>query len=69
VPDDAGVPLLLTFDETATALRTSPSTVKRLAHEGRLRTVHLGRSVRVRPCDVADFVAALATDDDEQETG
>ena len=59
-PADVGdVVELYTFDEVAERLRSSVSTVKRLAREGRLPVVHVGRSARVRPDDLRQFIESL----------
>lgn len=60
-PEDAAMAQLLTLAEVADRLRVSESTVKRLKDDGRLPTVNLGRSVRVRPADLAAFVDTLET--------
>ncbi len=57
--EDRVVTELYTFDETAALMRTSVTTVKRLAREGLLPVVHVGRSVRVRPADLAEFIQSL----------
>lgn len=53
------VPLeLLTVDEVATLWSVSTKTVRRLMAAGELPTVRVGRSVRVRRADAADFLDA-----------
>jgi len=47
---------LLTVGEVAEGLRLSPRTVHRLASEGELARVRVGRSVRVDSRDVDAFV-------------
>lgn len=50
---------LLTVPETATALRVSRAYVYQLIASGRLRSVTIGRSRRIRAKDLADFIASL----------
>lgn len=52
---------VLTVKEVAEALRLSPRTVNRLISERRLASVLLGRSRRVRPEAVAEFLTANET--------
>lgn len=47
---------LLTADEAATHLRLAKSTIYGLTHRRAIRHVKLGRSLRFRPSDLADFV-------------
>ncbi len=49
---------LLTVEETAELLNTTPRFIRRLVHERRIRFVHLGRLVRVPTSAVEDFVVA-----------
>ena len=56
---------LLTVDEVARALHVSRRTVAKLAAEGDLPRVKLGRAARFRPCDVEALIAkALQNDED-----
>jgi len=50
---------LLTLDDVAGVLRKSPSSVRRLVADGVLPAVHVGRSVRVRPVDLEEFIGKL----------
>lgn len=52
--------MLLTIREAAAALRIGRSTVYGLIARRELEVVHIGRSVRVRPEDLAGFVSRLA---------
>lgn len=52
-------PMLLTYEEVATAMSCSTRHVKRLAADGALPTVPLGSLTRVRVADLEAFVAAL----------
>jgi excisionase family DNA binding protein len=47
---------MLTKAEVAARLRLSPRTVTTLAHEGHLRAMKIGRSVRFREQDVEDYL-------------
>ena len=49
---------LLTVDQAAEALNTTPRFVRRLIAERRICFHHLGRHVRIRQSDVEAFVAA-----------
>ena len=49
---------LLTFDETATLLRVSVSTVRRLVASGQLRVVKVGRKPLVTDREIEAFLAA-----------
>ncbi len=48
----------MTLDEAAKLLRFSKSKVYQERKAGRLRTVRFGRSVRVRPQDLAKYINA-----------
>jgi excisionase family DNA binding protein len=48
---------LLTPDEVAARLRTTPRFVRRLVAERRIAVVKVGRSVRFESSAVADYVA------------
>jgi excisionase family DNA binding protein len=50
--------LLLNLNEVAAQLRWTRRSVERQIAERRLRTVHLGRSVRVERTELDRFVAA-----------
>lgn len=49
---------LLTVDQAAEYLTVRPSFVRRLIHEKRIPTVHLGRLVRLHVDDLDAFIAA-----------
>jgi excisionase family DNA binding protein len=51
---------LLTVQEVAALLRTSPRTVRRWANEGRLRAVRIGRSIRFRADDLAHLIPKVS---------
>ena len=51
--------LLLNLNEVATQLRWTRRTVERQIAERRLRTVHLGRSVRVERTELDRFIASM----------
>jgi len=51
---------LMTLRDVAFALQSSDSTVKRLVSSGDLTAVHVGRSVRVRPADLQQYIDDLA---------
>ncbi len=53
-------PILLTLNEVAAALRIGRSSVYDLIGQGRLDTVHIGRSVRVPRAEIERMVAGLA---------
>lgn len=53
--------LLLTVEEAAARLRIGRSTVYELIRTGELETVQIGRSRRVVPESVADYVGRLRT--------
>ena len=56
---------LLTCDEVARALHVSRRMVAKLAAEGELPRVKIGRAARFRPCDVEALIAkALQNDED-----
>lgn len=58
IPDTFTIPLLFNSKETAEALRCCPSTLTKLRKNGKLRAVKLGKSVRFRPSDVSELIAA-----------
>ena len=47
---------LLTLDQVAAKLQVSMSTVRRLLDRGELKAVRIGRSLRVRPVDLAAYI-------------
>ena len=47
---------LLTDEQVAAILNTSTRTVHRLVKSGQITAVHIGRSLRFRPRDVAAFI-------------
>lgn len=49
---------LLTIEEAATFLKMSPRYVRRLVAERRIAFHRLGRSVRLKPSDLAAFIDA-----------
>lgn len=51
---------LLTLDQVAAKLQVSMSTVRRLLDRGELKAVRIGRSLRVRPADLAAYIEANA---------
>ncbi|MBP6524040.1 MAG: helix-turn-helix domain-containing protein [Dermatophilaceae bacterium] len=51
--------LLLNLNEVATQLRWTRRSVERQISDRRLRTVHLGRSVRVERAELDRFVASM----------
>ncbi|KRE60227.1 helix-turn-helix domain-containing protein [Nostocoides sp. Soil756] len=55
--------LLLNLNEVANQLRWTRRSVERQIAEHRLRTVHLGRSVRVERTELDRFVASLRDPD------
>jgi excisionase family DNA binding protein len=60
---------LLTIDEVARYCKVHKATVRRHIASGRLRSVRVGRAVRVRKEDVDQFVGARAeppTDDEHR---
>ena len=53
--------LLLTIDEVADHLRISVRTVRRLIQTGELPIVPIGRSLRIRRCDLSAYVDGQVT--------
>lgn len=51
--------ILLNLNEVATQLRLTRRSVERQIQQRRLRTVHLGSSVRVERSELARFVASM----------
>jgi len=49
---------LLTLRQVADRLQVSMSTVRRLVDAGELRTVRIGRNLRVRPEDLKAYIDA-----------
>lgn len=47
---------LLTLQQVADRLQVSMSTVRRLVSAGKLKTVRIGRNLRVRPEDLAGYI-------------
>ena len=47
---------LLTLQQVAERLQVSMSTVRRLVDAGKLRSVRIGRNLRVRPEDLAAYI-------------
>ncbi len=52
------LPPVMTPEEVAEVLRTSPQAVMRYIHNHQLAAVRIGRFVRLRADDVLDFVAS-----------
>lgn len=50
---------LLTLDDVAAQLKVSRRTVQRLARDGRIRAVHIGRLPRFTQREVDAYVASL----------
>jgi excisionase family DNA binding protein len=57
---DARAARLLRIDDVADRLAVSRSMAWKLVTYGQIRSVRIGRSVRVRPADLDAFVAAAA---------
>ena len=57
---------LLTAADVARLLNVSVRTVRRLIASGALQVVHLGRSVRIRPSDVAELTAGNSSGQNPQ---
>lgn len=53
---------LLTLQQVADRLQVSMSTVRRLVAAGKLKTVRIGRNLRVRPDDLAAYIKEAAHD-------
>ena len=51
------IPAVMTTNEVATFLRTSPETVARYVHAHQLVAIQIGRERRFRAEDVLEFVA------------
>ncbi|MBU0716735.1 MAG: helix-turn-helix domain-containing protein [Planctomycetes bacterium] len=49
--------LVLTVDEVAVVLRTTPTTVVRYVHRGLLPAIQVGKERRYRLTDVEEFIA------------
>lgn len=47
---------LLTIQETAGRLGLHPQTVRKIVKSGRLRVARIGRSIRIRPEDLEEFI-------------
>ena len=52
-------PLLVTIPDAARILAVGRSTLYELINEGRLRPVHIGRSVRIPIDELREFVTAM----------
>jgi len=52
-------PLLWTVAECAQAMRLSQPTIFRLIRRGDLPAIHVGRSLRISPIDVEQYVGRL----------
>ena len=60
---EAMAPLLLTVNQAAAVLGIGRSTMYTLMYRGDIRPVHIGRSVRIHPQDLEQFVAGLRRDE------
>jgi excisionase family DNA binding protein len=47
---------LLTIQETAGRLGLHPQTVRKIIKSGRLKVARIGRSIRIRPDDLEEFI-------------
>ncbi len=61
--------MLLTVEETASELRIARRRVFELIRDGRLPSVKIGRSRRVRSADLAAYVAKLEPDVQQPAAG
>lgn len=59
--DTQALPTLLKLSEISSRTGLSRSTLYREMNLGRLKIVRIGRAVRVREQDLADFINALAS--------
>jgi excisionase family DNA binding protein len=57
-PPAAPLPALLSVEATAEQLSVCTKTVRRLIDRGALPCCRIGRSVRIRAVDLAEFVAS-----------
>ncbi len=55
------LPVVMTLQEVAELLRTSPGTVERYVFSHQLGAIKIGRERRFRADDVLDFIAARPT--------
>lgn len=51
--------ILLTIKEAAAAIRMSQGWIKKAVRQGDLRAIHFGRSVRIRPEDLEEYVLSV----------
>ena len=58
----------LPYKEVARRLRVSVSTVRRLADDGDIRRVHIGRAARITPESVAAYKVRLCADAEAART-
>ena len=65
-PDQDTFPQLLTAREVSQILRLGHSTVYQLLQRGDLPCVRFGRSVRVRPKDLEEFIETKVTNTGKQ---
>lgn len=56
--DNAALARLLTIDQAAEILNTSPKTVQRRLEAGELPVIRDGRIVRIHPADLARYISA-----------
>jgi excisionase family DNA binding protein len=60
---DARVARLLRIDDVADRLAVSRSMAWKLVTYGQIRSVRIGRAVRVRPADLEAYIEAAARDE------
>lgn len=53
-------PQFLTVDEAAQMMRVSAMTVYRLIESGNLKSVRIGRNIRIRATDFDDYLKLIA---------
>lgn len=61
--------LLLTIHDAASLLAVSPRTVARLVASGEIESIHIGRSLRIRPNALDRFIAARQRAQREKTAG
>ena len=54
------IPTLMTVEDVAAATQMSVKTIRRATQRGHLDAVRIGRSIRVRPEDLNDFIGRHA---------
>jgi len=60
---------LLRLTDVADQLNVSLPTVRRLVKDGRLKTVRVGRVIRVRPQDLEDYIEAATQEPEKEDAG